>query len=111
MNHSISREVPISLIIIVCESIPEVSLEKSRLRIDKNKIFLPVYTLKRCSFFFSAYVILKILLFFFFAVTTKECLTVSTFSTICGERSHWHMNKKSATLTAVKDSNSPTREQ
>ena len=110
MNHSISREVPIYLIIIVCESIPEVSLEKSRLRIDKNKIFLPVYILKRCSFF-SAFVILKILLFFFFAVTTKECLEVSTFSTICGERSHWHMNKMSATLTAVKDSNSPTREQ
>ena len=42
MNHSISREVPISLIIIVYESIPEVLLEKPRLRIDKNKIFLPV---------------------------------------------------------------------
>ena len=66
MNHSISREIPISLNIIVCESIPEVSLEKPRLRIDKNKIFLPVWTLKRCvSVFFPDYHIKK---FAFFSV-------------------------------------------
>ena len=63
MNHSISREVPISLIIIVCESIPEVSLEKPRLRIDKNKIYFYLFRhLGEARVFFFPTIILKILI-------------------------------------------------